>query len=78
MLSAICTHVKAPYKTDLLWKTLRAIKRPGRPRTALIVSGRSMSPTTRLRTDGPSHAVMPFLNSDTTGLNSISGLRPFE
>jgi hypothetical protein len=24
-------HTKSPYKTDLLWKTLRALKRPGGP-----------------------------------------------
>jgi hypothetical protein len=31
-LSALCAHTKAQYKTtDLLWETLRALKRPGRP-----------------------------------------------
>ena len=29
--SALRAHTKAPYITDLLWKTLRALKRPGRP-----------------------------------------------
>jgi hypothetical protein len=32
-LSALRAHTKAPYKTDLLWKTPRALKRPGRART---------------------------------------------
>ena len=31
--SALCAHTKAPYKTDLLWETLRALNRPGRART---------------------------------------------
>ena len=32
-LSALRTHPKAPYKTYLLWETLRALNRPGRART---------------------------------------------
>jgi hypothetical protein len=35
LLSALRAHTKAPSKTDLLWKTLRALKRPGRARTVL-------------------------------------------
>ena len=33
LLSALWTHTNAPYKTALLWKTLRALNRPGRART---------------------------------------------
>jgi hypothetical protein len=33
LLSALRAHTKAPYKTDLLGKTLRAFSRPGRSRT---------------------------------------------
>jgi hypothetical protein len=33
MLSALRAHTKAPYKTDLLWKTLRALNRPWAART---------------------------------------------
>ena len=32
-LSALRAHTKTPYKTDLLWETLRPLKRPGRART---------------------------------------------
>jgi hypothetical protein len=32
-LSALRAHTKAPYKTDLIWKTLRPLERPGRART---------------------------------------------
>jgi hypothetical protein len=35
MLSALRVHAKAPYKTDLLWETLRALNRPGRARTGI-------------------------------------------
>jgi hypothetical protein len=28
LLSALCTHTNTPYKTDLLWRTLRPLKRP--------------------------------------------------
>ena len=35
LLSALRTHTTAPYKTDLLWETLRALNRPGRARTVL-------------------------------------------
>jgi hypothetical protein len=31
--SALRAHTKAPYKIDLLWKTLRPLKCPGRART---------------------------------------------
>jgi hypothetical protein len=30
LLSTLPSHTKAPYKKDLLWKTLRALNRPGR------------------------------------------------
>jgi hypothetical protein len=33
LLSALHAHAKAPYKTDLLWETRRALNRPGRART---------------------------------------------
>ena len=33
LLSALCTHTKAPYKTVLLWETSRPLKRPKRSRT---------------------------------------------
>ena len=33
LLSALRSHTKAPYKIDLLWETLRVLKRPGRART---------------------------------------------
>ena len=33
MLSALRAHTKAPYKTDLLWKTLRALSHAGCART---------------------------------------------
>jgi hypothetical protein len=33
ILSALRTQTKAPYKTDLLWETPRALNRPGRART---------------------------------------------
>jgi len=29
--SALCIHTNTPYKTDLLWKTLRALNHPGGP-----------------------------------------------
>jgi hypothetical protein len=31
MLSALRAHTKAPYKTDLPWKMIRPLKRPGGP-----------------------------------------------
>ena len=31
LLNRLRAHTNAPYKTDLLWETLRALKRPGRP-----------------------------------------------
>jgi hypothetical protein len=33
LLSALRTHAKAQYKSNLLWETLRALNRPGRART---------------------------------------------
>jgi hypothetical protein len=33
LLSALRAHTKVPHKTVLLWKTLRALKCPGRART---------------------------------------------
>jgi hypothetical protein len=33
LLSALRAHTKMPYKIDLLWETLRALKHPGRART---------------------------------------------
>jgi hypothetical protein len=33
-LSALCAHAQSTYRSDLLWKTLRALNRPGRARTA--------------------------------------------
>jgi hypothetical protein len=32
-LSALRAHTKTPYKISLLWKTIRALNRPGRART---------------------------------------------
>jgi hypothetical protein len=34
LLGALCAHTKAPYKSDLLWRTLRPPDRPARARTA--------------------------------------------
>jgi hypothetical protein len=36
LLSALHAHTTTPYKTDLLWETLRALNRPGRARTAAL------------------------------------------
>jgi hypothetical protein len=41
--SRLRAHTKAPYKTDLLWETLRVLNRPGRARTAAAVEGLSLS-----------------------------------
>jgi hypothetical protein len=35
-LSALRAHTKPPYKTDLIWETLKALKRPGRARTDAV------------------------------------------
>jgi hypothetical protein len=35
LLSALRAHTEAPYRTDLLWETRRALNRPGRARTDL-------------------------------------------
>ena len=42
---ALCAHTKTPYKTDLLWKTLRALKRPGRVRTVPMLKTPPEHPT---------------------------------
>jgi hypothetical protein len=39
-LSALRAHTKAPYKTDLNRKTLRALKRPGRPGQEAVARAR--------------------------------------
>ena len=36
LLSALRAHTKAPWKTDLLWETLRVLNRPERARTVEI------------------------------------------
>jgi hypothetical protein len=36
ILNAPCAHKNAPYNPDLLWRTLRALNRPGRAQTAYL------------------------------------------
>jgi hypothetical protein len=50
LLSALRAHTKAPYKTELLWRTLRALNRPGWSRT--VAYGISESSATQCPT-GP-------------------------
>ena len=46
LLSALRAHTEAPYKTDFLWKTLRALNRPWAART---VGADALHAETRVR-----------------------------
>jgi hypothetical protein len=49
LLSALRAHAKAPYKTDLLWETRRALNRPGRARTDSSESSPRTPPTATMK-----------------------------
>ena len=51
-LSALRAHTEALYKTDLLWETLRAGKRPGRAQTDVEVLPRELPRRVRRRQEG--------------------------
>jgi hypothetical protein len=61
LFSALRAHTKAPYQTDSLWKTRRALNRPGRARTGGVLRGRVLEVRVEQRLDLPQRLPHVFL-----------------
>jgi hypothetical protein len=69
---------KAPYETDLLWRTLRALKRPGRARTVELPTLDEQWPSDVLlhqEIRGPLPWWAPAIQPDGFQLAALGGVR---